>query len=364
MEKMPVTPNKKNQALTFPEKMEGFLAYLREGKYSLAEAQLTRVIPKSPAEERWVSHSQGRIHFFQNQLTDARAWFEKALTQSGENIVLLVDLGHCYQRLGLLKKWQQIFDRIEKILVSEETLLSRESYHYGLLNLGRFKEELGQMAEARDLYLGMLANSTNKFDRQYYTICCQLVRVLSFGSGDSRLSPQYFELLQTQDTFPLLYLELDVQHALMVAEIRRVGWKTAFARLKINMTRKDLDATQIRRLVCEFLFETMGRGISPTSFDLNLNDFEFLALDPYEQATLRLVHKIPIYQKEWNELVEQLTPASCLRLIILEMIDFPNDLENRLRWKEILNGLSPESAQLWRSCAPALGEDNNQQGQF
>ena len=333
------------KGLGFSERVHKVKQYLQRGEFSLAEASLTRLNPVSKSQMRTHAHYLGRVYLYRGDFTEALSLFLQAERRFGPNINLTVDIANCRYRLGHNHAWEQRVVLLEKTLRGEH-LLCEESSLYAQLSLAKFKEELGEISEALKIYLRLRDQHRDKTSLPYFSLLAQLLRVLSLGQDQPLLAETYRELIHVKELHPQLYLDIEIQHALMLAEVRQIGPNAALARMESQFQRLDIDQSDRRLILFDLLDEFLLRRLDITPLLERAQKHSLSHLDPYEATLLRLADNEVLSSQDWIQLPRQVSTGCYLRLLSLSLNSECNP-ELTHRWHLLMGALSPASAQAW-----------------
>lgn len=330
------------------ESLEQIRSLINEGQLESALSLLTTLKPNSQRESRIVGHYQGIILFHQSRYKEACELLEKTQSEFGENVNLLRDLIACQYHNANMISFRENLDRLEARLVKHEQSLSARSLMECELLLGKFMEEEARLAPAILYYERALSRAEDSKSRLRTLL--QKARWQACYEPTNELSALYRELI----SYPLEAASADVrvelQHALMLIELRLVGAEHAWnrvARIKIGAYEFD------RRLVVfDFIEGSLTQDLSLQKEAFEMAE-SFDRLSPYDAFLLKLVKDPSESTSRLDELVDlapQLSWASYLRLLCLTANRENGPaakVELHRKIQLLIRGLDPRSQQLW-----------------
>ncbi|HMN68211.1 MAG TPA: hypothetical protein PKC28_06695, partial [Bdellovibrionales bacterium] len=288
------------------------------------------------------------IVFNRGQINDARARMQTAYENFGENVNLLRDLMVCQYHLQDMMGFRENLERLQTRLVELEAELSEQSLLECEMMIGKFLEEEGRLAPARDFYQRFLNRAKKPAHRVRGLI--QLARWQALYEPGAELSAYYRELISVPETGITRDLHVELEHSLMLIEMRLIGADHAWQR--IEGLKGKVDDLDHRTLIFDFI-----EGVLAQDLDLNLaviksvNGFKELA--PAEKFLAALIQD----SLEPAQLIQELTLLSTkllwapyLRLLSLtanreSSPAVRQELHRKIQL--IVHSLDPESQRLW-----------------
>ncbi|MCB0386725.1 MAG: hypothetical protein KDD43_15130, partial [Bdellovibrionales bacterium] len=323
---------------------------------------------KGDVELRILEHLRGVVAEFSGDLEQAYHTYLRAIEKHGDNIKLLGDLaGVCYQ-LDLMAKWRFYHQKVLRSLNDLDDLLTVETKVVCRLGAGKNMEEDGDLIGALELYeqAFRLSSSVEDFDSRqflYLRVLPQIVRLRSHFNESEKLGLYYTELISLQRADYPKYLDVEIQHSLMLAEINLIGPHHAWARVKLVLEDTSLMESDRRLIYFDFLEEMLIRGLPLTGEMKAFTELRKSA-DSFEQEIALLTFE-PQNRRDLGELSDlaSVLSWSCyLRILILYFSDTQEDrLAQELRNKInlILSSLGPQSKAFWLNrMRPYLATDD------
>ncbi|MCB0365616.1 MAG: hypothetical protein H6624_04285 [Bdellovibrionaceae bacterium] len=338
------------------------------GKLKEAKRAIDSFQGRTHVELRILEHLRGVVAEFSGDLEQAYHTYLLAIEKHGENIKLIADLaGVCYQ-LDLMAKWRFYHQRVLHHLDEFDAQLSVESKVVCRLGAGKNMEEDGDLIGALDLYEQAfnLSRSVEDFDARqflYLRVLPQVVRLRSQFAEADKLGLYYTELISLQRAEYPKYLDVEIQHSLMLAEINLIGPHHAWARVKLVLEDTSLMESDRRLVYFDFLEEMLIRGLPLTedmfafselqkSGDSFEQEIALLAFDPQRRRDLG----------ELSDLAAVLSWSCYLRIMILyfsstEDERLAQELRNKINL--ILSSLGAQSKAFWLNrMRPYMASDD------
>lgn len=344
------------------------LELIQRGELSAAGAAIEAFPASDRTEHRILEHLRGVIAEFSGDLEQAYHTYLRAIEKYGENVKLLADLaGICYQ-LDLTAKWRFYHQRLLRAVNEVDHLLTTESKVVVRLAIGKNQEEDGDLVGALEMYEAAFTASQDlqDFDQRqmlYLRVLPQIVRLKSFFNGADELGSYYTELISLQRAESPKYLDVEIQHSLMLAEINLIGPHHAWARAKVIVHDQSLIETDRRLIYFDFLEEMLIRGL-PLNEEMKSYGAFARASDSFEQEIALLAYS-PDQRRDLSELSDlaSVLSWSCyLRVLILYFSctadeRLAQELRNKINL--ILSSLTPQSKAFWLNrMRPYLASDD------
>ncbi|NJL26212.1 MAG: hypothetical protein HC902_14360 [Calothrix sp. SM1_5_4] len=261
---------------------------------------------------------------------------------------LLRDLIVCQYHMNDMLGFRSNLNRLELLLLEKEPLLSPRSLVECELMLGKLLEEEARLAPALLYYERALSRSFKAEHRARALI--QKARWKALYEPSAELSGLYRELISLPTERMTQDLHVELEHSLMLIELRLIGCDHAWSRIeRLKPCLCDMDH---RLLVFDYVEGALVQEFSLSPAVLASLD-EFDVLDPYEEFLRRMVQE-SLEHTEKIRVLTALAPklpwASYLRLLCVTA-----NLESHASAKEELNrkiqliirGLDSRSQELW-----------------
>jgi tetratricopeptide (TPR) repeat protein len=315
-----------------------------------------RILQEAPVcEMRKKDHLHGILLMQRGLYLDAIQVFQQALQKHGYHISLIVDLATCYYLTGQTQQWLNTLDVAEIEFRRIEPLINWERRSEVLLILGKFREEQGWLSEARALHEKNLeACESHEGYLEHVRALTQCLRIGSEYGAVVEMQERYKQLIH----HGLQDLDWDsafeVEHALMMFEIKHFGVESGLLRWQKLIRQPSLTTQEAALLCSDVCFEALMAG-APVPPVVLSRFRRLLDLSCYEETVLKLaMGKMPS-EKEMLQWSETLSPASHLRLVQLmlrlsmEGEESPAGAQQnwRHRFVELIQNFSAPSQGLW-----------------
>lgn len=318
------------------------------GLLTEGEALIADLKPVALAERRATEHLRGIVAFRQGNISGAQKIWQEALANYGENLNLLRDLASAHYQLQEMTDFRAKLRLLQDRLREWAPQLGQQTRFECELMLGKFFEEEAQLGLALESYERVLRLDLSVPQRLRAMI--QKARWLALYRPDSDLSAHYRELISAPLDSISHDLRIELEHSLMLVELRLVGVDHAYQR--IVKVEDQLDSSDCRLFYFDFVEGSLAQELPLSSAVLTkINDFK--DLDPYEgflkllvQGELESQRKI----EELGKLSARLPWALYLRLLCLasnheSQSSVRQELQRKMQL--ILRDLDPKTQELW-----------------
>lgn len=318
------------------------------GRLDDAEAELNGVTPATPAERRMKEHFRGIILFRRGAVAAAKSIFETALREHGENINLVRDLAACQYHLQDMMGFRGSLNRMEQVLAEKGNELSYRSIFESELMVGKFLEEEARLWPAMEYY--GRAHKRAETQAHKTRALVQKARWLALYEPNQELSSYYRELISIARDHTTKDLHIELQHSLMLIELRLIGSDHGMQRI-LNMGDSIGEMDQ-RLLLFDYLEGVLTLDLEPGALVLEKLKV-FATLDPFERFIAKLAQGELEAQAKIDELVQlapQLPWSSYLRLLCLAAnteSNTPTRAELNRKIQLIIRSLDEKSQDLW-----------------
>lgn len=332
-----------------PQIFREVLALIMNLRMEEAECVLASMGPQMGQVNRRIrGHYQALVNFHRGDVAGAVSLMTNTIRDYGENANLVRDLAVGHFHLNNMAAFRQVISRLELILVEQERFLSSRTLFECELMIGKFMEEDARLAPASYFYDKAIGRATTGHER--LKVLIQKARWHATYEPRVELSGYYRELIGFDCADLTTDQRLELEHALMVVELRLIGADHAWRRVCDQFAPAgDLD----RRL---FLFDFIDGALG---LDLDIpqqaRDLvgELSELSPYEVG-LKLLLEQPAALSEIDTgklpSASGMSWSSYLRLLCLaanrEARPAARDELNR-KIQLIVNDLDPVSQAHW-----------------
>jgi tetratricopeptide (TPR) repeat protein len=315
-----------------------------------------RILQEAPVcEMRKKDHLHGILLMQRGLFSEAIEVFQEALQRHGYHISLIVDLATCYYLTGQTQNWLNSLELAEVEFRQIESQISAERRAEVLLTLGKFREEQGWLSEARTLHEKNLENCLqSEGSVEHIRALTQCLRLGSEYGAVIEMQERYKQLMHLQ----LRELDWDcafeVEHALMIFEIKYFGVESGMLRWQKLIRRQEIAPQEMALLCSDICFEALMSGVQIPSIVISRFRGQ-IDLSCYEEAILRLAMGEVPSERETLQWSDAVSPASHLRLVELMykltlrpgFASEANSQVWRRKFMDLLRNLSAPSQGLW-----------------
>ncbi|MGE4130074.1 MAG: hypothetical protein AB7F86_00465 [Bdellovibrionales bacterium] len=318
------------------------------GQADRARSELNQIKPRGHTEKRIWQHHDAMIEFSEGKIDQALVIIDSALKNFGENVNLVRDKAVCHFHLSEMNDFRRELDRLERLLLEHDETLSKRSKLECELVLGKFLEEEARLAPAELHYRNALLRTESTPQR--LRVLVQLARWQALYEPSAELSVLYQEILSLRAGDFSQDLAIEVEHSLLLIELKLVGAGHAWQRY-LNLP-AGTDEMDRRLLLFDFVEGSLQYDleIKPTVLELIRN---YQNLDRYEEAIRILALERSSVRLGLHQLMSisaHVPWASYLRLLCLTASlteDSSTRAELHRKVQLLIQGLDPRSRQLW-----------------
>lgn len=339
---------------------------LNKGHYQAILSQPQYSSHKNEQLLRIQKHYQGMACVYQDQFELAHKYYSEAL-HLGDNIQLYMDLACLYYQTNKIDLWRKAYKKVEQLKTDLNKKLSLKTLFKVDITLGKFLEEEGKIAEAKTLYesLYKTAGNSDLFRIPFYNNLIQLLRVTSVYFPKDPQMPNYYSQLLGCDPSSLNYdLSIEMEHALMMAELCLVGPEHALIRLNQCLTDPLITPMDKSFFLSEYLEESYLRGYNFTKVYQQYINLTKETENLFEQNLFEimdsLTHSLPV--SLGNSSSAHLSLASFIRLLTIQTranLHSPIHSEFKNKLFLVLGSLSLESKNVWSNRYQPIQEKRN-----
>jgi hypothetical protein len=267
--------------------------YLNNGDTERALQTISQLEAYSNNQKRRKIHYEAQIYMRLGNYQIATTKLTAALSLHGSHIAVLMDLAVCYYCLDQFNNWKITLNSFDKEFNICVKLLSPSRIINTGLQRAKFDEEMGQIDKALSIYKNLLQACSDVTDqkkalRLYPLLLSQIVRIQGQYSITDGLAQQYQELLLHSVNDTDLDCAFEVEHALILAELRLFGNETAFLRLNKILNNPLCRNQESNLLILDLAFEFMIQKNRIPS-DLKSKILEIQPSNSYEKQLLLLI---------------------------------------------------------------------------
>jgi cell division inhibitor SulA len=318
------------------------------GHLEEAREHLKSTLATNNAEKRTKGHLLATVTFREGKIDKAYEEMQTVLDQYGENVNLMRDILVCQYHLQDMQGFRSGLNRLEILLLENEHQLSTRSLIECELMVGKFLEEEARLAPAAVFYDRALNRA--KEPRHRLRALIQKARWQALYEPTQELSNYYRELISFPREKLNMDLSVELEHSLILIELRLVGSDHAWQRIeRVGHSVSEIDQ---RLLIFDFIEGILGLDVEPAPAVLKKAG-EFKDLDPFENFLKQIVTGELDQQgllAELTVLSSKLPWASYLRLLcVAANIEKNASVKSELHRKIqlILRALDPRSQVLW-----------------
>jgi hypothetical protein len=345
--------------MTIRQQLDHIWLQIMNGRLDEADLALARLETSDRVEGRIKAHYSAILAFHRGRVGLAREMMEQAIMVFGENLNLLRDLAVCQYHLHDMIGFRSNINRLEVLMAEKESVLEKRTLLECELMIGKFMEEEARLAPAVLFYERAL-NRAGGDAIPRFRVLVQKARWQALYEPGPELSHLYRELISFPADKITRDQRVELQHALMMIELRLVGADHAWQRIQRLGT--DMVEMDRRLLVFDFVEGAVAQDLPVGPAVLNILN-EFQELDPYELFLKKVVQDLheqanterPLnaagrYSEELEHLAAKLSWSSYLRLLCLSANLETNasarqELNRKLQL--IVRGLDTRSQALW-----------------
>lgn len=331
------------------EQLAAANALILNGKLDDATRVLTQIQPAAHHESRMKAHFEAIVEFRRGNVSASFQMMQAASTQFGENVNLLRDITVCQYHLQDMQGFRANLARLETQLIELEEQLGTYSLIECELMAGKFLEEEARLAPAVQFYDRALKRTEKPPHR--LRVLMQKARWQALFEPTPELSVHYRELISVEPNKISKDLKIELEHSLMLIELRLIGSDHAWQRVRRALD-SDLDEIDQRLLVFDYIEGCLSQELEIAPLVLEKAN-EFNELDPFES----FLQKILKGTLERHDLVHELTLlapklpwSSHLRLLCISAnLEQNGGVRQELHRKIqlILRALDQRSQKLW-----------------
>ncbi len=270
------------------------------------------------AKLRQEQHQLGYQQMIKGDYFKAVDTLKTADSNYGPHVGLLSDLVAVLYALGRVEECQTMTTRLQWELHEGRSLISKESSAKTYIFLGKILEEQGAVAEALKNY-----SQAAEYAIEIYEVRlraqAQLLRLQSFLGRRTGLAELYQMCLKSKVNSKNLSIE--IQHALILAEMILFGIQHAEVRLKNMMSDKNLKLRDRHLVIIDFIEEALRHKISISSIEEYAKQIQISEADEFEKIIYRMtiIPDFKLSAQESQDLIRKLPPLGILRILLLNL---------------------------------------------
>lgn len=348
---------------SFNQEIQGISTLILNGDLKSAQDKVDALKPQSEVEQRIRGHFKGVILNRTGRFAESVQTLTATMEAYGENVNLLRDLMVGQYHLQDMSGFRMNLAKLERNLRTHENELSDTTLLSCEILTGKFLEEEGRLAQAMEYFERANRRSLKSANLAHRVrTLVQKARWYGLYQPNTDLSVFYRDLISLNLAEITRDLRVEVEHSLMLIELRVIGADHAWHRVLNN--REAMDEID-RRLLCFDFIEgclTQDLPLPKSVFEI-INQFE--SLDPFEDYLKSLIEEKlepEIKIQKLTSLASQLPWASYMRLLCVTANRETNprtrqEISRKIRL--IVESLDLKSQALWKSRLKE-GLDNNE----
>lgn len=324
-------------------------ALILNGQLNEAQTALSKLSPNTPVEARMKAHFEAIVMFRRGEVSESFRMMQAALDQFGDNVNLLRDIIVCQYHLQDMQGFRLSLSRLETQLIELETKLCAHSLIECELMAGKFLEEEARLAPAAQFYERALNRAEAAPHRLRALI--QKARWMALFEPLPALSNHYRELISVEQSKVNHDLRIELEHSLMLIELRLIGADHAWQRVErlVNSGIEDIDQ---RLLVFDYIEGCLSQELEISSAALAQAN-TYAELDPFEDFIKGILDESlerPTTLQQLAQMAPRVPWASHLRLLCIaanleENAGVRQELHRKIQL--IVRALDPRSQELW-----------------
>jgi len=230
---------------------------------------------------RQQAHLQMREYMNRGDFFGALEFGQKALEQQGPHLLLRTDIASCQYMIGNFQGYQKNTLAIYQDLQDQQNKINEETFLGTSLGTGKLLEELGCIYLAKKIYSQALSATPSSQSKLIEMIQAQYLRLLCLFPLDDELSKFY--LLCEQVRAQSNALAVDVQLALLHADIYVLGLHQVQTRIELLLANEKTPLFNKRLLTFDYLFECLRLNRANQFQKKYLDIFEYSQCDAFER---------------------------------------------------------------------------------
>lgn len=291
------------------------------------------------------------------ELDTAEKMYQKLENEFGENVLITANIANTYYYKGDVHKWREHYKKLEKDLLAYSSHLSAYSYFQCHSYLFKCFEEDGFISKAIEGYESIYRNSAPIVEDVNVELIFlpQLVRLKSLMLQKAGLSELYRHLISLDPRHLTRSFQVEIEHALMLAELCLVGPQHALSRVTKIYRDPKISAIDKNLLIIDFIEESHllhSKGEQLQSVALSEVPVPSRnQLSVFEQQIWQLFcEKTHLSYEQINEISPELNMAEFLRLLTAYYVtektpEARQEIFNRLQF--LFESVDTNSRQYW-----------------
>ncbi|MCB9026282.1 MAG: hypothetical protein H6625_08200 [Bdellovibrionaceae bacterium] len=313
--------------------------------------------------QRILLHFQGMAFAALGAPQKAKLTYLKALNY-GENIQLLRDLSCTYYQLEEYQAWRDTYQKLHQRLQEFTKNLDFDSRFTSSLTLAKFFEEEGCFGQALSVYERLSLYSQAKSPQRYfYLLAPQLLRLKSQLPVNEDLSRLYTQLLSYNQNEFSTFINIEIEHSLMLAEVNLIGFHHAWSRV-VNLLDSSRHTNYDKRLFyIDFLEEAILHKYPLKSFHFKLENEINDEFSRYENEVVKLSQLNNSFPSQGDvySVARDIPMGSYLKLLNLYATKVEDEIirdEFKNKINLIISGFNTEDRTFWIKRAQKFNKNS------
>lgn len=313
--------------------------------------------------QRILLHSQGAAFAAMGAPQKAKMTYLKAL-KYGENVQIFRDLACTYYQLEEFQAWRETYQLLHNLLQKYGKDMDFDSRFTSSLTLAKFFEEEGKLGQALGIYERLNQSSlTLPPQRYFYLLAPQLLRLKSQLPSNEELSRLYTQLLSYDQSECSSYINVEVEHSLMLAELNLIGVQHAWSRVKSALENRKYEVHDKRLFFIDFIEESFLYNVPLNNEQLKIDPQISKGFSKYEREVYKLAQLSTFQSLQYDlaTVAREMPIGSYLKLLNLYATRSQNEnLKNEFinKMNLIVAGFSTEDRTFWIKRSLRFNKDN------
>ncbi|GEM_PF-4108157 len=336
-----MTKNDPNKELSLIEEN------ISNGNLKLAVKQIELFIPQEQHQMRVIEHLKAKILLMKGQYKDCVNLISDIENEFGFHIGLAADKSCALYMMEDYLRWKESVKVLNSQLEEAKSEISYKTYIKTAICLAKFKEELGEIYEALQIYKELIG-SLNKLVDDYPMVLAQIVRLKSKWQESSDLVEQYGDLNAINEQRYNENFNIELNYSLFIAEMEIID--TYLAIKRYEKIKNKLDKEDQILFLSELVEHSLRKDIEiPTNI---FKEYSSLEKFSYDECLYK------IYTNE-DLNIPSMTLYSILTIHYLLILKNDKHKASLLkRFHLLIQGLSSKTKKMWLSKIETNSEVN------
>lgn len=305
-----------------------------------AQAMLDKVKKISIPDRRFKEHLKSKILFFRSDYDKAISLIDKTILKHGPHVGLLSDKAGAFYLKNDFFNFEAAVSKLEVEYQNCLEDLDINSLVSTGICLGKFMEELGHVEKALRLYESLL------LECEFYThktpeVLSQLLRLKSQWKITKEIEIDYKRLFTLNSELESKNFNIELQHALFLAELELFGQKIALERF--NNIKDQLHDDDMNLFVGDYIESSLRNHHKINDKVISLMGKK---LNSYEENLIKILNNDNIV---FSKMSSTMPLGQVLRLmgLVLSSSNAPEGLEGQYTF--LLQTVSGKDKSIWQN---------------